>query len=299
MSVTRTADRREPSPPDSRPSRTSRTSRRSGAPRAPGTARTARARAAADAALAHPQGAVQPPDSAVTDEAATHDRPAETDGAASRTRARASTTRAADRSARSGAPRTRRSRSEVTGLTRAPRHRIVLACTAALAAGLFAVLMLNTIISQGAFQQNELEIELIGLAEHEERLVRELQVAESPLRVERAARRLGMVPAASPVFLSLADGRVLGEPVPAEAEPGRVSFKDAPGLLRVPTSAPSPASAATRRPAPASSADPAMGVDPATSVQAPAAPVPGPAPSAAVPAAQSDGATAPTGQGAQ
>lgn len=96
------------------------------------------------------------------------------------------------------------------------------------------MLVLNTIISQGAFRQNELEISLIKLAEREERLVRDLQYAESPREVERAARRLGMVPAASPVFLSLSDGTVLGEPVPAEAEQEPVSFKGAPGMRLAP-----------------------------------------------------------------
>ena len=102
---------------------------------------------------------------------------------------------------------------------------MLLACTAVLASGFLAVLLLNTIISQGAFRQHELEIELILLAEKEESPGQQVQLAESPLKVERAARKLGMVPAAAPVFLRLSDGTVLGEPVPAAAAPG-------PGQLR-------------------------------------------------------------------
>ena len=79
---------------------------------------------------------------------------------------------------------------------------MLLVCTATLAAGFFAVLLLNTIISQGAFRQHELEIQLILLAEKEEALARAVQKAEAPLEVEKAARKLGMVPAAAPVFLS-------------------------------------------------------------------------------------------------
>jgi hypothetical protein len=106
------------------------------------------------------------------------------------------------------------------------------------------VLLLNTVISQGAFRQNELEIDLILLAEEEEDLARSIQVAESPVKVEKAARKLGMVPAAAPVFLSLADGKILGEPVPAVAEPGRVSFKGAPGIRPTPKPTPTAGDAA-------------------------------------------------------
>ena len=88
--------------------------------------------------------------------------------------------------------------SQGTPRTRVPRHRMLLVCTAALAAGFFAVLLLNTVISQGAFRQHELEIELILLAEKEEALARSVQQAEAPLEVEKAARKLGMVPAAAP-----------------------------------------------------------------------------------------------------
>ena len=83
----------------------------------------------------------------------------------------------------------------------------------------FAVLLLNTVISQGAFRQHKLEIQLILLAEKEEALARSVQQAEAPREVEKAARKLGMVPAAGPVFLRLSDGKVVGEPVPAPPPP--------------------------------------------------------------------------------
>lgn len=140
---------------------------------------------------------------------------------------------------------------------RAPRHRMLLVCTAVLAAGLFGVLMLNTIISQGAFRQHELEIDLILLAEKEEALARAVQQAEAPLEVERRARELGMVPAAAPVFLRLSDGALLGEPVPAPKPTGPVDFIDAPGLQ------PTPAPSASASAQPAGGADPATAIDPA------------------------------------
>ncbi|HYN57867.1 MAG TPA: hypothetical protein VES03_11785 [Motilibacterales bacterium] len=153
-----------------------------------------------------------------------------------------------------------RARSARISRPRSPRHRILLACTAALAAGFFAVLLLNTVISQGAFRQHELEIELILLAEKEEALARAVQQAEAPREVEKAARKLGMVPAASPVFLRLSDGKVLGEPVPAPEPAAPVDFAGAPGIQ--PTPKPSPSgSASTGAIDPA--LDPATGIDPA------------------------------------
>ncbi len=158
---------------------------------------------------------------------------------------------------------------------------MLLVCTAVLAAGFFAVLLLNTVISQGAFRQHELEIQLILLAEKEEALAREVQQAEAPLEVEKAARKLGMVPAAAPVFLRLSDGKVLGEPVPASAPTAPVDFAGAPGIQ--PTPKPSASGDAPIDPAldPATglapttvidpALDPATGLDPAASPAASAA----------------------------
>lgn len=128
---------------------------------------------------------------------------------------------------RSGPPRIR-PMAGVLAVARSPRHRFLLACTGVLALGFLLVLLLNTVISQGAFRQHELEIALVHASEAEERLSRQAQLAEAPLEVERRARALGMVPAGSPVFLRLSDGKVLGVPVPAPDQ-GKVSFAGAPG----------------------------------------------------------------------
>lgn len=118
------------------------------------------------------------------------------------------------------------------------RHRTLVASTAALGLGLLGVLLINTVVSQGAFRQHQLEVDLILASEQEEALTRAVQLAESPLQVEKAARALGMVPAASPVFLRLADGSILGSPVAATAQYGKVDYSGAPGL---PVSNPDPA----------------------------------------------------------
>lgn len=168
---------------------------------------------------------------------------------------------------------------------------MLLACTAVLAAGFFAVLLLNTVISQGAFRQHELEIQLILLAEKEEALARAVQQAEAPLEVEKAARKLGMVPAAAPVFLRLSDGRILGEPVPAPEPTAPVDFAGAPGIQPTPKPSPSGSADATADP---TAIDPAL--DPATGQDPAASPAADPAASAAPSAAPSP-TPVPTQQG--
>jgi hypothetical protein len=219
MSATRAAGRREPSTeeaPAARPasrSRTSRTSTRTSSrtTRTPDRGRTSRppGRHGPGPTVTAPEPQPGPAEGGSTDELV-------------------------------AGRRTRRTRSQGPNVLRSPRNRLLLACTAALAAGLVVVLMLNTVISQGAFRQHDLEIQLILLAEREESLARSVQQAESPIEVERAARKLGMVPAAAPVFLRLADGKILGEPVPAPAPTGRVGFAGAPGIQPTPRPTPSP-----------------------------------------------------------
>lgn len=104
-----------------------------------------------------------------------------------------------------------------------PRHRLAVAAAAVLGAGLGAVSLLNAVISQGAFQEQELEVELILLQEKEEQLARSLREQEAPPAVELRARDLGMVPAETPLFLDLSTGEIRGEPVPAATPSGTPS----------------------------------------------------------------------------
>jgi hypothetical protein len=189
-------------------------------------------------------------------------------------------------------PRRRRGSTPRPPRPPAPRHRLLLACTAVLAAGLFGVLLLNTIISQGAFRQHELEVALILLSEEEEALARDVQQAEAPIEVERKARALGMVPAGAPVFLRLSDGRILGEPVPAPRPTGPVDFTDAPGLLPPGAARSGDEAGASTGTAADPLVDPAL--DPATGLDATPTPTPTPQPSptaGADPTQVGDGAT--------
>lgn len=91
-----------------------------------------------------------------------------------------------------------------------------------LAAALPLVAFANARLNEGAFREQELEIQLTLLLEEEQALAGALQIAEAPTAIERRARELGLVPAESPVFLDLEDGRIVGEPRPAKAPPRTV-----------------------------------------------------------------------------
>ena len=88
-----------------------------------------------------------------------------------------------------------------------------------LAAGLLALLLLNTVLGQDAFRLYDLQSSTRTLTEDEQVLRQEVDRLQSPGRLADAARGLGMVPAPAPVFLRLSDGAVLGTPTPAPTPP--------------------------------------------------------------------------------
>lgn len=100
----------------------------------------------------------------------------------------------------------------------ASRTAFALLMTAIVLGTLLMTLLLNILLASGAFQLLEAQQDARSLAQRSEELTRQVTAAESPASIERAARDLGMVPAASPVFLRLMDGKVLGSPVAAEGQ---------------------------------------------------------------------------------
>lgn len=100
----------------------------------------------------------------------------------------------------------------------------VLAMLAALSGMLILLLILNTALTTDSFELQQLRSRDNKLTVQEQQLAGELAAVRSPLAFQARARELGMVPAAvSPVFLSLDQGKVLGEaqraPMPATPEP--------------------------------------------------------------------------------
>jgi hypothetical protein len=127
-----------------------------------------------------------------------------------------------------------------------------------LVAGMGVLLVLNTSLAQGAFELGALDKTQAQLAVQEQQLVQQLALTESPDALQRRANQLGMVPVAAPVFLRLADGVVLGTPVPAK---GATSTDRTQGL---PSTGGSAAAAPTKAAAPAGDAavaDPAAQTD--------------------------------------
>ena len=101
-----------------------------------------------------------------------------------------------------------------------PRTRVpfVMACVGILVSALLGVLLLNTSMAQASFTIQERQVQLARLTEREQDLAQRLQVAESPQSVAERALAAGMVPAPPPAFLDLAQGTIVGEPVPARPE---------------------------------------------------------------------------------
>ena len=149
------------------------------------------------------------------------------------------------------------------GTPRLGRNAFGLLIGALLGCGLMAVLLLNTVLAQGAFAIHSLEQEATALEIQQQALEQEVALLETPGSLARRARDLGMVRSPLAAFLRLSDGQVLGVPT---VTPGRPRT-----LGRVVAAAPA---------APAAAAAPA----------APAAPAASAAPD--VPAAPGDGAVA-------
>lgn len=121
-------------------------------------------------------------------------------------------TTSADREAR------RRHLAPVPTPTRRPARGPFIAVLAVLlGAGLLGLLGLNTALAQGSFVAFDLRAENAVLAEREQDLLQAVAATESPEALEQRAAKLGMVRAENPVFLRLADGKVLGVPVAAQA----------------------------------------------------------------------------------
>jgi hypothetical protein len=84
-----------------------------------------------------------------------------------------------------------------------------------LLAGVVGLLMFNTSMQQAAFTATTMEQQAATLGAREQTLRMELDVLRDPQRVAMKAQQLGMVIPATPAFLRLSDGKVLGTPTPA------------------------------------------------------------------------------------
>lgn len=107
--------------------------------------------------------------------------------------------------------------SVVSGSSRtSPRVPFAALVLGFLGVGLVGLLLLNTSLQQGAVQATQLQARMTGLELERQALELRVDALRDPQRVATAARDLGMVPNVNPAFLRLSDGRVLGDPAPAQ-----------------------------------------------------------------------------------
>ena len=83
-------------------------------------------------------------------------------------------------------------------------------CVALLLGGFVGVLMLNTAMASGSYTMRDLQRRSDALADTQDALRHTLDGVSGPGPLAQRARALGMVPAATPAFLRLSDGKVLG-----------------------------------------------------------------------------------------
>ncbi len=76
--------------------------------------------------------------------------------------------------------------------------------------------MLNSALSEGSFQLDDLKQRTKELTDEEQALQRDIDAYSAPQALQRRARELGMVPGGDPAFLG-PDGKVKGSPSPAPA----------------------------------------------------------------------------------
>ncbi|MEU6573006.1 septum formation initiator family protein [Streptomyces sp. NPDC046805] len=163
------------------------------------------------------------------------------------------------------------------GRARAARTPFVLLVVLLLGGGLIGLLVLNSALSEGSFQLDDLQKQTKNLTDEEQALQRGIDAYSSPDALQRRARELGMVPGGDPAFLA-PDGTVKGVPGPAAAQPR-------------PLAPPAP-EALTQSPLPSQSSAPSAGQSPAPTGSAPA--VRSPASPASAPAALASGHPAAT-----
>ena len=95
-------------------------------------------------------------------------------------------------------------------------------------------------LAEGSFRVHELQRTAGELAEAEAALEQEITAISSPASLASAASRMGMVPAASPAFLRLSDGAVLGVAEPASGDTAFSVVVTPPRPVRPATTPPAP-----------------------------------------------------------
>ncbi|MEU3728665.1 septum formation initiator family protein [Streptomyces sp. NPDC033538] len=139
------------------------------------------------------------------------------------------------------------------GRGQAARAPFVLLVVVLLGGGLIGLLVLNSAMSEGSFQLDDLKQKTKELTDEEQALQRDIDAYSAPRALQRRARELGMVPGGDPAFLA-PDGTVKGSPGPAPAAATPLVLAPealtAPPATAPPTTAATPTSTTTPAPTP-------------------------------------------------
>jgi hypothetical protein len=101
---------------------------------------------------------------------------------------------------------------------RAARVPFMVLVSLVLVGGVAGLLCFNTSMQQASFTATSMETQAQALDAKQQSLTMELDALRDPQRVAVRAQEMGMVPATSPAFIRLSDGKVLGAATPAAAD---------------------------------------------------------------------------------
>ena len=101
--------------------------------------------------------------------------------------------------------------------SQARRAPFVVVLLSVLSVGLVGLILMSTALQAQSFQMSSLQAENNALQVTQQQLAREVEVLQAPAHIASQALSLGMVPNTNPAFLRLSDGRVVGDPAPAES----------------------------------------------------------------------------------
>ncbi|MEU9183534.1 septum formation initiator family protein [Streptomyces sp. NPDC048484] len=170
-----------------------------------------------------------------------------------------------------------------TGSGQAARAPFVLLVVLLLGGGLIGLLVLNSALSEGSFQLDDLQKDAKSLTDEEQALQRDVDAYSAPDALQRRARELGMVPGGDPAFLN-PDGTVLGVPGAAAEQSSASMSVPAPAVrppeVLDPEAAPAPTEPQTPTGPPTPGVAPAPATEPAAQ---PTAPSTQPTPTATTP----------------
>jgi hypothetical protein len=110
----------------------------------------------------------------------------------------------------------------------APRAPFIAVVLTIAAVGVIGILLINTKTNENTFRISKLQDQKAALDNQQQKLENQIAGYESTGNLDVAARRLGLVKAASPAYIRLPDGRIIGVPKPGDG-PTAVTAQDPAG----------------------------------------------------------------------